>query len=94
MALNQHHGDGLNPIACDTCDKTRRSKEGWVAAFFWQGDSRRHSEVLDPQLPSMAVRRHLEPRGIDRTPVERAALPGSWLDNSTRLHRPAAATRS
>jgi hypothetical protein len=34
----------------------------------------RQPEVLGPQLASVAVWRHVELHGVDRTPAERAAL--------------------
>lgn len=48
-------------------------EEGWVAVF-WQGDSRRRSEVMGTQLASVAAWRHVELHGVDRTATERALL--------------------
>ncbi|RDD80785.1 hypothetical protein DVJ77_15795 [Dyella tabacisoli] len=44
-------------------------EEGWVAVF-WQGDSRRRSEVPGVHLASQAVLRYVELRGIGHEPVE------------------------
>ncbi|WP_266156333.1 hypothetical protein [Dyella silvatica] len=44
-------------------------EEGWVAVF-WQGDSRRRSEVLGTHLASQAVLRYVELRGIGHEQVE------------------------
>ncbi|WP_426701246.1 hypothetical protein ACPPVV_18065 [Rhodanobacter sp. Col0626] len=41
-------------------------EEGWVAVF-WQGDSRRRSEVIGTQLASLAVWRHVELHGVGRS---------------------------
>ncbi|WP_426687425.1 hypothetical protein [Rhodanobacter ginsengiterrae] len=47
-------------------------EEGWVAVF-WQGDSRRRSEVIGTQLASLAVWRHVELHGLGRSAEEQAA---------------------
>jgi hypothetical protein len=47
-------------------------EEGWVAVF-WQGDSRRRSEVIGTQLASLATWRHIELHGIGRSATEQAA---------------------
>lgn len=55
-------------------DETHSAEqEGWVAVY-WQGDSRRHSEVLGAQLASVAVWRHVELHGTGRSADERSAL--------------------
>ncbi len=46
-------------------------EEGWVAVF-WQGDSRRRSEVLGTQLASLAIWRHVELHGVGRSAVDHA----------------------
>lgn len=48
-------------------------EEGWVAVF-WQGDSRRRSEVLGIELARVATWRNVELHGVDRTPAERSVL--------------------
>lgn len=47
-------------------------EEGWVAVF-WQGDSRRRSEVIGAQLASLAVWRHVELHGVGRSAADLAA---------------------
>ena len=47
--------------------------EGWVAVY-WQGDSRRHSEVPGAQLASVAIWRHVDLHGAGRDADERFAL--------------------
>lgn len=47
-------------------------EEGWVAVF-WQGDSRRRSEVMGTQLVSVAIWRHVELHGVGRPAAELAA---------------------
>lgn len=46
-------------------------EEGWVAVF-WQGDSRRRSEVIGTQLASVAAWRHVELHGVGRNRAEKA----------------------
>jgi hypothetical protein len=55
-------------------------EEGWVAVF-WQGDSRRRSEVMGTQLASVAVWRHVELHGVGRPPAELAALRQQLTEN-------------
>lgn len=48
-------------------------EEGWVAVF-WQGDSRRRSEVMGIELARVAAWRHVELHGVDSTPEARSNL--------------------
>lgn len=59
-------------------------EEGWVAVF-WQGDSRRRSEVIGTQLASLAVCRHVELQGVGLTAAERAAQQGQLAAQFRRL---------
>ena len=59
-------------------------EEGWVAVF-WQGDSRRRSEVVGSQLASLAVCRHVELQGVGLTPMERTARRAQLADQFHRL---------
>jgi hypothetical protein len=59
-------------------------EEGWVAVF-WQGDSRRRSEVVGSQLASLAVCRHVELHGVGFTVTERAALRDHLAERFHRL---------
>lgn len=44
-------------------------EEGWVE-IYWQGDVQRRSEVPGAELAGVAVWRHLELRGVGRSPAE------------------------
>ncbi|KRE94497.1 hypothetical protein ASG87_17445 [Frateuria sp. Soil773] len=55
------------------------SEEGWVAVF-WQGDSRRRSEVLGSLLAAQAILRHVELHGIGRPQEELAAQRFYWCE--------------
>jgi hypothetical protein len=68
-ALSLQDGTLILPVD----ESHAEQEEGWVAVF-WQGDSRRHSEVMGPQLARVAVWRHVELHSVDRTPAERATL--------------------
>jgi hypothetical protein len=68
-ALSLQDGTLILPVD----ESHAEQEEGWVAVF-WQGDSRRHSEVMGPQLASVAVWRHVELHGVDLAPTERATL--------------------
>ncbi len=59
-------------------------EEGWVAVF-WQGDSRRRSEVVGSQLASLAVCRHVELQGVGLTLVERTARRAELAEQFRRL---------
>jgi hypothetical protein len=61
-------------------------EEGWVAVF-WQGDSRRRSEVVGSQLASLAVCRHVELQGVGLTLAERAAQRAELAERFHRLTR-------
>ena len=68
-ALSLLDGSLILPV-----DETHSAEpEGWVAVY-WQGDSRRHSEVPGAQLASVAVWRHVELHGAGRDADERLAL--------------------
>jgi hypothetical protein len=59
-------------------------EEGWVAVF-WQGDSRRRSEVVGTQLASLAVCRYVELQGVEFTLVERTAQRAYLAERFQRL---------
>lgn len=68
-ALSLLDGSLILPV-----DETHaEEEEGWVAVF-WQGDSRRRSEVMGIELARVAAWRHVELHGADRAPGERADL--------------------
>lgn len=68
-ALSLLDGSLILPV-----DETHaEEEEGWVAVF-WQGDSRRRSEVMGIELARVAAWRHVELHGVDRAPAERAEL--------------------
>ena len=62
--------DGTLILPVDESHSTE--EEGWVAVF-WQGDSRRRSEVIGSQLASLAIWRHVELHGTGRSAAEHAA---------------------
>jgi hypothetical protein len=64
-ALSLLDGTLILPVDESSCEK----EEGWVAVF-WQGDSRRCSEVPGAQLASVAIWRHLQSTGYGRSAEE------------------------
>lgn len=70
MALNQHPGDGLNPVLAT---KTRRPEEGWGRGVLagWQPPALGGAGFA---IGERGRRRHVELHGVDRTPAEWAVL--------------------
>ena len=66
-ALSLTDGTLILPV-----DESHSSEtEGWVAVF-WQGDSRRRSEVIGAQLARLAIWRHVELHGVGHSAAELA----------------------